>query len=82
MLSKQQIERLSKKKRCPRCSLEKTQDNALCRQCRYKLPEHMRSLLEGISARDESVVASALRAAANYFEVHYQSILNFTGRLR
>jgi predicted amidophosphoribosyltransferase len=82
MLSKQQIERLSTRKRCPRCSMNKTQDMALCRRCRYKLPSHMRMLLEGISERDEGVVGNALRAAANYFEAHYQSIRNFTGRLR
>jgi hypothetical protein len=82
MLSKQQIERLSKRRRCPRCSHEKTLDNALCRRCRYKLPAHMRLQLEGISTRDEWIVASALRAAAHFFDVHYQSILNFRGRLR
>ncbi len=82
MLSKQQIERLAKRKRCPRCSYEKTQGNALCRRCRYKLPAHMRLLLEGINSREEGIVAGALRAAADYFEVHYQSIRNFTGRLR
>jgi hypothetical protein len=83
VLSRDQIARLAKRRNCPRCSLEKTEGNALCRKCRFKLPAHMRLPLEGIVQRDESVVAGALRAAANYFEVHYQSILNFRGgRLR
>lgn len=79
MMSKQQVERLAKRKSCPRCSLDKTEGNALCRRCRYKLPAHMRQPLEGISDRGEWVVASALRAAANYFDVHYKSVLFFRG---
>jgi hypothetical protein len=79
MMSGQQIERLAKRRSCPRCSLEKTEGNALCRRCRFKLPPHMRLPLEGIVRREEWVVASALRAAANYFDVHYKSIRFFRG---
>ena len=79
MLSTQQIDRLAKRKSCPRCNLEKTAGNALCRRCRYKLPAHMRQPLEGITRRDESVVARALRAAANYFDIHYRSVRQFGG---
>lgn len=83
MLSRQQIEKLAKRRSCPRCNLEKTEGTALCRRCRFKLPSHMRLPLEGIVKRDESVVASALRAAANYFDIHYKSIRYFGGgRLR
>ena len=78
-MSKQQIEKLAKRRSCPRCSLEKTEGNALCRRCRFKLPAHMRLPLEGIAKREEWVVAGALRAAANYFDVHYKSILHFKG---
>jgi len=79
MMTKQQIERLAKRKSCPRCNLEKTEGNALCRRCRYKLPGNMRLPLEGIGQRKESVVTGALRAAANYFDVHYKSIRWFGG---
>ena len=79
MVSRSQIEKLAKRKSCPRCSLEKTEGTALCRRCRYKLPSHMRLPLEGIVQREEWVVASALRAAANYFDIHFQSIRHFRG---
>lgn len=79
MLSKQQIEKLARRRSCPRCNLEKTEGNALCRRCRFKLPAHMRLPLEGIVKREESIVGGALRAAANYFEVHYKSIRHFGG---
>ena len=83
MISAQQIARLAKRKSCPRCNLEKTEGNALCRRCRFKLPTHMRLPLQEIEAREEWIVASALRAAANYFEIHYKSIRAFGGgRLR
>jgi hypothetical protein len=39
----------------------------------------MRLPLEGIGKREEQVVANALRAAANYFDVHFKSILYFRG---
>jgi len=79
MISAQQIARLAKRKSCPRCNLEKTEGTALCRRCRFKLPAHMRIPLQEIATRDESVVTCALRAAANYFEIHYKSIRFFGG---
>jgi hypothetical protein len=79
MISAQQIARLGKRKSCPRCNLEKTEGTALCRRCRFKLPAHMRLPLEEIGAREEWIVAGALRAAANYFEIHYKSIRFFRG---
>jgi hypothetical protein len=83
MLSAQQIQRLAKRRSCPRCNLEKTEGTALCRRCRYKLPTHMRLPLQGIEEREEWIVASALRAAANYFDIHFKSIRAFGGgRLR
>jgi hypothetical protein len=59
--------------------MEKTEGTALCRRCRFKLPSHMRLPLEGIVKQDESVVASAIRAAANYFDIHYKSLRYFRG---
>jgi uncharacterized paraquat-inducible protein A len=79
ILSAQQITRLAKRRSCPRCNLEKTEGNALCRRCRFKLPAHMRLPLQEIEAREQWIVASALRAAANYFDVHYKSIRAFGG---
>ena len=79
MLSKQQIERLAKRRSCPRCNIEKTEGTALCRRCRYTLPAHMRLPLEGITKREESVVARALQAAASYFDLHCRSIRHFGG---
>ena len=79
MLSREEIERLAKRKNCPRCSLEKTEGTALCRKCRFTLPAHMRQPLEGILGRDESIVSGALRAAVNFLDVHYRSIREFGG---
>lgn len=79
MLSRPQIEKLAKRRNCPRCTMEKTEGTALCRRCRFKLPTHMRLPLEGIDHRDTSIVANALRAAANYFDMHYRSIRAFGG---
>lgn len=79
MVSRQQIEKLGRRRNCPRCSFEKTEGTALCRRCRFKLPAHMRLPLEGISQREEWLVADALRAAANYLDVHYKSIRYFRG---
>ena len=79
MLSKTQIERLAKRRNCPRCNMEKTAGNALCRRCRFKLPAHMRLPLEGIAKKEEWIVAGALRAAASYFDIHYKSIRLFRG---
>jgi hypothetical protein len=79
MLSKQQIEKLAKRRTCPRCDRTKTDGTALCRRCRFTLPAHMRLPLEGIVTREQSVVERAIRAAANYFEVHCKSIKIFGG---
>jgi hypothetical protein len=82
MLSSQAIARLAKRKTCPRCSLVKTEGTALCRHCRFLLPAHMRLPLEGIVLEDEGVVNGALRAAANYFGIHFRSIRSFGGGRR
>jgi hypothetical protein len=73
------VSRLAKKTTCPRCDLNKTVGNALCRSCRSKLPAHMRSGLEAIPNKDVWMVGRAMREAANYFNVHFQSIRNFGG---
>lgn len=39
----------------------------------------MREQLEHIAAKNSWSVMSALRAAANYFDVHFQSVRNFGG---
>jgi hypothetical protein len=39
----------------------------------------MRSGLEKIPTKDEWTVSRALRAAANYFNVHFQSVRKFGG---
>jgi predicted amidophosphoribosyltransferase len=77
--SRDDVAGLAKRPTCPRCDLNKTVGNALCRRCRAKLPENMRDALEAIRNRDAFVVSRALRAAANYFDVHFQSIRNFGG---
>ena len=73
------VARLAKRPSCPRCDLNKTVGNALCRTCRSKLPANMRPGLEGVSDKDWMSVGRALRAAANYFNVHFQSVRNFGG---
>jgi hypothetical protein len=78
-LTKDQLADLSKKRSCPRCDLDKTVGNALCRRCRSKLPPHMRLGIENIPAKDAGVVGKALRAAANYFTVHFASVRKFGG---
>ncbi len=78
-LTKDQVVVLSKKRQCPRCDLDKTIGNALCRRCRSKLPPHMRLAMENIPTKDGWTVGNALRAAANYFDVHFQSIRKFGG---
>ncbi|HEV7239425.1 MAG TPA: hypothetical protein VGQ36_09305 [Thermoanaerobaculia bacterium] len=78
-LTKEQVAQLSKKRQCPRCDFDKTFGNALCRRCRSKLPPHMRLGIENIPAKDGGMVGSALRAAANYFDVHFASIRRFGG---
>ena len=78
-LTRQQVADLAKKRQCPRCDLDKTLGNALCRRCRSKLPPHMRLGIENIPAKDGGVVGNALRAAANYFNVHFASVRKFGG---
>ncbi|HEX2834115.1 MAG TPA: hypothetical protein VHW00_13980 [Thermoanaerobaculia bacterium] len=78
-MTTEEIRRLARRKGCPRCSLEKTEGTALCRRCRFQLPTHMRRPLEGIAKREEWVVYGALRAAANYFDIHYRSVRDFGG---
>lgn len=70
---------LAKKPKCPRCDLNKTIGHALCRSCRSKLPQNMRVALEKIPNKDAMMVTYAMRQAANYFTVHFQSIRNFGG---
>lgn len=79
MMSREDVERLARRKNCPRCNFDKTEGAALCRRCRYTLPPQMRRPLERIAGRDEWTVFGALRAAANYFDVHYRSIREFGG---
>lgn len=78
-MTRDQVAQLSKKKHCPRCDFDKTLGNALCRTCRSKLPPHMRLGIENIASKDGGVVGNALRAAANYFNVHFASIRKFGG---
>ena len=78
-LTKEQLTDLSKTRSCPRCDLDKTVGNALCRRCRSKLPPHMRLAVENIPAKDGGMVGNALRAAANYFTVHFASVRKFGG---
>jgi predicted amidophosphoribosyltransferase len=81
-MTKEQLNGLARKPRCPRCSLDKTFGSALCRRCRTKLPAHMRSALEKIPAKDTSAVSRALRAAADYLDMHFQSVRSFGGGRR
>ena len=78
-LTREQVSDLARKRQCPRCDLDKTMGNALCRVCRSKLPPHMRLGIENIPTKDAGVVGNALRAAANYFNVHFASIRKFGG---
>jgi hypothetical protein len=78
-LTREQLAGLARKPRCPRCDLDKTFGSALCRKCRSKLPPHMRAPLERIPSKEGWIVGRALRAAANYFDVHFQSIRKFGG---
>jgi hypothetical protein len=78
-MTRQNIDRLAMRRNCPRCTLDKTLGMALCRRCRYKLPPHMRTPLEHIAAKNEGIVYGALRAAAQYFDLHYRSVRDFGG---
>ena len=51
-LTKDQLNELAKKRSCPRCDLDKTVGNALCRRCRSKLPPNMRLGIENIPTKD------------------------------
>jgi hypothetical protein len=81
-LTREQVNGLAKRRRCPRCDFNKTIGNALCASCRGKLPAQMRGGLERIPTKDTWVVARAIRAAARYFDVHFQSVRNFGGGKR
>jgi len=81
-LTKEQVTGLARRRHCPRCDLDKTMGSALCSRCRSKLPEHMRLALERIPQKEPSIVARALRVAADYFNVHFQSVRNFGGGKR
>jgi predicted amidophosphoribosyltransferase len=76
------VERLARNRACPRCDLEKTIGAALCSRCRSKLPQHMRRGLEAVADYDQFFVKRALRAAADYFNLHFQSIRKFGGGKR
>jgi hypothetical protein len=78
-MTKDEVNGLAKRRNCPRCDLDKTVGNALCRRCRAKLPPHMRLGIENIPSQDGGVVGNALRAAANYFNVHFASVRKFGG---
>lgn len=78
-LTKEEVKGLARRRHCPRCDLDKTVGNALCSRCRSKLPQHMRVPLERIPTREPSIVSRALRAAADYFNVHFQSVKKFGG---
>jgi hypothetical protein len=79
VLAKDQLKRLARSEKCPRCDFDKTLDTAICSRCRNKLPENMRLGLVKIEEREPSFVERAIRQAVNYFDVHYQSIRNFGG---
>lgn len=74
------VRKLARTPKCPRCGdPDKTMGTAICSDCRRVLPENMRAELENIEKRDPFTVMRAIRAAANYFDVHFQSIRNFGG---
>ena len=79
MLTTDQVAALAKRRKCPRCDGDKTIGAGFCRSCRTKLPDHMRTAIENIPAKDARTVGQALRQAANYFSVHFQSVRNFGG---
>ena len=78
-MTKEQLRNLAARPRCPRCDFDKTLGTALCRRCRTKLPAQMRAALEAIPSKDMWTVQRAIRAAANYFEVHFASVRKFGG---
>ena len=78
-MTNDELNRLARLPQCPRCDLDKTFNSALCRKCRGLLPPNMRNNLESISSRDSFSVMRSIRAAANYFSVHFKSIREFGG---
>jgi len=82
VMTTEQVRGLARRPHCPRCSLDKTIGHALCRRCRALLPQQMRHDLESIPSKDVWSVGRALRAAANYFDVHFQSVRKFGGGRR
>ena len=78
-MTRDQLIRLARQPKCPRCDFDKTGGAALCRSCRAKLPEQMRRGLEAVEDYDEWTVRRAILAAANYFRVKYQSVRDFGG---
>jgi len=78
-MTKEQLNQLARTPNCPRCTGDKTIGHGLCSRCRSKLPAQMRAGVEGIRSKDAWTVVRALRAAANYFDVHFQSVRNFGG---
>lgn len=79
VFDRDQVKQLARRPRCPRCDFDKTIGTALCRKCRSQLPANMRQSLERIPDRDPHVVYRAVRAAVNYFDVHFASIRRFGG---
>lgn len=79
VLGKADVERLARSRRCPRCDFDKTIGVAICSRCRVQLPANMRAGLERIETIEPNIVARAIRQAANFFDVHFQSIRNFGG---
>lgn len=77
--TKDDVAGLARKPRCPRCDFNKTMGSALCRSCRSKLPANMREQLEKVADKEPWSVGNALRQAANYFNVHFQSVRKFGG---
>lgn len=78
-LSRDQVLKLAKSRKCPRCDFDKTFGTALCHTCRQKLPQNMRPGLVAIPETEYTIASRAIRAAANYFNVHFQSIRHFGG---
>ncbi|MGA7617214.1 MAG: hypothetical protein WBX15_18780 [Thermoanaerobaculia bacterium] len=80
--SRQEIHKLAVSEDCPRCHHEKTLGTGLCHRCRSQLPANMRRELVAIETQEVGKVVRAMRAAANYFHLHFQSIRNFGGGRR
>lgn len=76
---KDELARLGRDPKCPRCDFDKTFGAALCSRCRAKLPPNMRAGLDRVEGKDPTAVYRAVRAAANYFQVHFASVRKFGG---